>query len=572
VSGLASAVLAAGLAAIAGSPAEAPALEPGARGHAVTALGGGGAREIPLTYLGTYRDFAGPGYDLHLVSLEGPEAERVGVAAGMSGSPVYVDGRLIGALAYRFGALPKEPVAGVTPIEHVLEAHGGPPLPARAAPSASRIATPLSIPGLEPSVRAWIEPQLDRMGFVLAGGGGSTDAAPAALAPGSPVGVQLVRGDMKIAATGTVTWVDGDTVYAFGHPLFGSGRAEIPMAAAEIVHTLPDLAGSVKMANIGPELGTIVEDRWSAIVGRTDRRARMIPLALEVDGGAYASRRYEFEVARSRELAPLLTAVVVANALATNIGYDSESTLLATGTLELEGLDDVPLDMAFAGSEAVDPALGLAVELFRVLGLLWSNPFGPVEVERLDLAVTARPDIVRYDIQDVQYPRGDLRPGDTLRLRCVLDAWRGEPVVHELDVRLPDRAPRSGSYVLAVGGAPAVDRAMGSPLERRVASAGDLPTLARALGDQASDRRLRAVVYEPGTGTVSDGVAWPAVPPTASRLLATRRGAAPGPTAGGSGAAALAAAEVVLDGPVRGLLQLRIELGPPPDAAGARAR
>ena len=188
--------------------------------------------------------------------------------------------------------------------------------------------------------------------------GGSEERS---LEPGSPVGVELVRGDMRIAATGTVTWVEGDRVYAFGHPFLGSGRVEMPMVSAEVIHTLADLAGSFKLSNIGGELGAVVEDRHAAIVGQIGRRARMIPVDLSVHGADYGDADYSFEVIRSPSLAPVLSAVSVMTALQTSAGYSQTATLMARGRVRMRDLPDLPLEMAVAGTAGSDPSGLLAL-------------------------------------------------------------------------------------------------------------------------------------------------------------------------------------------------------------------
>jgi len=542
----------------------APDLEPGARGKVLTALSGGRIEEIPLSFLGTYRDFAGPGYDLHLVKLEGERAEHFGVAAGMSGSPVYVDGRLIGALAYRLGALPKQPIGGVTPIEDILD---GSPL--RSSPSSSAqhgasvapIATPIHVGGLAPAAREWITPHLEERGFVVvAGGTGSDDGSgsPKRLEPGSPVGVELVRGDVRMAATGTVTWVDGDRVYAFGHPFLGTGPTELPMVAAEVIHTLADMAGSLKLANVGAELGAVIEDRQSTIVGRLGARARMIPVTLKVRGGNYGKRDYGFEVARSSDLTPLLAGLAVANSLLNNTGYLRQSTLLARGTVRLEGLPDVPLEMAFAGTRNSDPAIGVAADLFATLGRLWTNPFEEVEIKAVDLSIEVHPELVSYEVESLHFDRGTLAPGESLDVRCVLREYRGETVTREFSIPLPEQLPRSGTLVLAVSNPEGIDQVLGRLIDRRLASATDLHAIVEALGDRRSRHRLTAVVYEPGGSVVSRGVAYSELPPTAERLLSLQTGA--GRRQNGRGVSPLVRVEQELDGPVEGGKQVRLRI------------
>ena len=240
----------------------------GARGYLLTTLRGERIERIPLEFIGTIKDAVGPGYDLHLVKLEGPLAEQIGVASGMSGSPVFIDDQLIGALSFSMGALPKEPIAGVTPIEDmraVFRARGG--LARAAFRGATPIATPIAAGGLTAELAEWVGPQFEELGFVMVGGGDADQDSIAGfeLRPGGPVGVELVRGDLSLAATGTVTWVEDDLVYAFGHPFLGSGPVEFPMVSAHVVHTLADLAGSFKLTNIGTELGAIIAQSTSGV-------------------------------------------------------------------------------------------------------------------------------------------------------------------------------------------------------------------------------------------------------------------------------------------------------------------
>jgi len=540
-------------------------LEPGDRGTVVTVLEGGRAEEIPLVYLGTYHDFAGPGFDLHLVELEGPQAERVGVASGMSGSPVYIGGRLIGALSYRLGRLPKTAVAGVTPIEDVLAAsRARPPELAHAGDAAIRpIATPILLSGVVGNVKSWLAPQLEELGFVMASGGagGSANDIPTKLEPGSPVGVELVRGDMRMSATGTVTWVDAETIWAFGHPFLGMGRIEMPMVTAEVIHTLPDLAGSVKLANVGSVVGAIVEDRQSAIVGRIGQEARMIPIDVSIRGGDYDEQQFHFEAVQNSRLTPLLVGVVAANALYVNNGHTEKTTMLARGTVRLTGLPELPLEMAFSGAEDVDPSLAVAGQLFGTLNRLWSNPFQEVDVEGIELSVEVQGQPIGYRVENIHYDRGPLHPGETLTVQCVLREHRGGTVTRELSFELPEQLPRSGTLMLAVSNPAGIERALGSPLSRRVRSAGDMRSLVRALSDLRSSHRLTGVIYEPGGTVVARGMSYTELPPTAAKLLSLR--ATPEDRRVGPLVSPLSRAEIELAGPVHGggKIRLRVDRG-----------
>jgi len=541
-------------------PGAKPALEQGARGVALTALSGTRIEEIPLTYIGTYRDFAGPGYDLILVQLEGPIADRVGVAAGMSGSPVYIEGELIGALSYRIGRLPREAVAGVTPLADVIDAAKTPAVAsAQTSSGAAPIATPISVGGMVGEVRDWLAGEIEDQGFVLVGGGGAADdSAPGGpLVPGSPVGVELVRGDLSMAATGTVTWVDGQRVYAFGHPFTGSGRVEMPMVSAEVIYTLGDLAGSMRLSSVGGELGAIVEDRLTAIVGQLGVSARMIPVRLSVHGADYGEEQFNFQIARSGMLTPVLAGAVVGNALLSNTAFVRESTMLARGTIRLSGLPDLPVAVAASGIQTANPGLAVAGAIQRALSGLWLNPFGEVEIEAITLDVDVTPEVVQYQIQALLYDRLPLRPGDTLEATCVFRAYRGETVTRKLSIRIPPGLAPGRDLMLSVGSPAYLEGILGRPLTRRLRSAEDLPSFVRALGSQWSSDRLKAVLYQAGAGVVRGGALFEHLPPTAWRLLA---GDLPSNATQRTRVSRLAVEELQLDGPAEGGVSVRVRV------------
>jgi hypothetical protein len=533
-------------------------LVPGMGGVLRTALQGDNIEEIPLTFLGTYENVLGPGLDLHLVQLEGPTADRIGVANGMSGSPVYVEGELIGALSYRLGSLPRDPVAGVTPIDDILNASRR---GSSSAPEADRVTSPIGTPvqlgGMSGPAREWTEPKLRELGLVPVAGGqtGGSIASPSTLEAGSPVGVELVRGDLGIAATGTVTLVDGDRVYAFGHSFLGEGRMELPMISVGVLHTLADLAGSLRLASLGPEVGMFDEDRLSAIVGRTGSRARMLPVDIRISGADYGEQNFHYEIARHRLLSPILTAAVVANSLTSNLGFDEETTMLASGRVSLAGIDDLPLEMAFTGAGAKPAGLAVAQALHERLSQLWSNPFSFPEVEALELDVDVVAGLRSYRLDGLRYDRGPLRSGQKLDVHCVLRGYRGGTRTEKLTLEVPSTLPERTVLTLAVGPPAQIERALGRPIGRRLESAGDLGSMVRALGEIHSARRLTAVLIRRAGGAVAHGRAFEQLPPTAEHLLATDS------LAGSSGRVSLstlARAEIELDGPVDGGLAVHL--------------
>jgi len=302
----------------------------GMRGYGVTVFEGTTLKKFDVEVVGVLNNI-GPSQNLILIKVDAPEVQRAGVIAGMSGSPVYIDGKVIGALAYAW-QFAKEPIAGVTPIDEMLKMAevgsrassivaatprmsgaellksiiegktgdafekmvgsiaGGGASQASAMSGAKPIAVPLSLSSFAPDTVARFGKYIDAMGFVAVPSGAtstSTTVKPSAskqFAPGDAIGAVLLRGDFYVAATGTVTYVDGDRVYAFGHPFLDMGEVKFPMAKSEIVGVMPSLATSFKFANGGEVVGAFRQDRSSGIMGQLGDSADMIPVDVTVDG------------------------------------------------------------------------------------------------------------------------------------------------------------------------------------------------------------------------------------------------------------------------------------------------
>ncbi len=530
----------------------------GTGGVVRTAIEGRDIIDVPVTFLGILPDALGPGYDLYLVRLEGEVGEHVGVAAGMSGSPVYVDGEIVGALGYRFGVLPKDAIGGVTPIEDMIAARlSAGPTSAERADKVTPIATPVFAGGVLGPVLDYLAPELERHGFVLAGGGtGAGDGSDTrSLEPGSPVGVQLVRGDMNIAATGTVTLVDGDDVYVFGHPFLGSGRVEFPMTTAEVIHTLADQAGSVKLAEVGREVGAVVEDRLTAAVGRLGARASMMPVVVDVRREV-AAQRAQFEVARHPLLAPFMVAAVVGNTLLADIGFEQEVTVRVEGKITLEDLPELPFELALS-SGVGHPFFSTAQFVSQTIAALYANPFAEPVVENIELTLDVRDGRTSYVLETVRYDRGPVVPGSRIEVVCVLKGYRGETITRPLTIRVPDGLTPGTSLALAVGEPQKIEQALGGPLAARLSSAPDLASYVTALGDRRASDWLEAVLYVQARGAVTLGQVYTPVPPTAAHLLSKK-------TTGNHSAlvkvAPLARADERLDGPVSGGFIVRFKV------------
>src|SRR5688572_27179297 len=340
-------------------------VRPGMIGVGRTVFQGADLADFKVHIIGVLRNVQGPRRDLILARLEGGPLAQTGVAAGMSGSPVYVDGRLIGAVSYSIGAFSKEPIAGITPIQEMKDAtsmsrtriaqQARIELPvtresltaaltaayARLAPFAARpadvqsiglpatagaqlgammrpISTPLLMAGFEPEVAEMIGGGFRDSGFspVITGGtSAGTEAPTGPLREGDAIGVSLIGGDLEMGATGTVTHIDGDRVYAFGHPFYNLGPTEFPMTRAYVYTVLPSLASSFKLSTTGEVLGTFLQDRATAIAGRLGPGPRTIPITLTLESPRGAPRTFNFGVVNDQLFTPLMTYAAILNTL-----------------------------------------------------------------------------------------------------------------------------------------------------------------------------------------------------------------------------------------------------------------
>lgn len=308
----------------------------GMRGVAYTVFQGVKPEPMDVEVLGVLHNVNGPKGDVILVRLHGPKVEYTGVVAGMSGSPVYIDGKLAGALAFRIGEFSKEPIGGVTPIADMLEINALDKSPAEEAsaikPSVTNVAGKTAAPGdasaLSGSVQNFADvlkpidaplvfngfsedavrqfaPQFAAAGIVPVMGAGSVseEKQPEPLEAGSAVSAILVRGDMDIAATCTVTYIDPQRLLACGHPLLQFGSVDLPMNKAQVLATLASPMNSFKIVNTTERAGVFVQDRHTGIMGVFDKQPDMIPVTLTIHGNG-TDKAFHYEVLNNPRLSP----------------------------------------------------------------------------------------------------------------------------------------------------------------------------------------------------------------------------------------------------------------------------
>jgi hypothetical protein len=450
----------------------------GMKGIGKTVFAGDRIETFEAEILGVLEN-TGPRQSVILARLSGGPLAETGVLQGMSGSPIYIDGKLAGAvaLAYTFA---KHPIAGVRPIEEMLGA--GPPAVRRASRPESpfqvnvlagltdsrtahdtragrlvELTAPLSFSGFSPGTLARFAPELEAAGLVLAQapGGASPPGTrrlgdPRSVSPGSMISVQLMTGDLAVGADGTVTHIDGERLYAFGHRFIGAGGTELPFARAEVVSLLPNLSSSFKISAAREPVGVITQDRFAGISGVFGREARTVPLAVRVAVPGRPAREYRMRMAEERALAPLLVQMAVYSALDATERLLGAATVRLRGTVEFANAEPVRIENLYAA----DANLPLLASLGAVTPLAYAVQSG---FEQL------RPKSVRFDAEVIEEKRQwqidrlwtstrRARPGDEIEIAVALAGESGAEKIERRKYRVPVGAPAGPLTITASEG------------------------------------------------------------------------------------------------------------------------
>jgi SpoIVB peptidase S55 len=478
----------------------------GLKATAWTVFEGTKPEPMQVEILGVLRGARGPGQDLILARLEGTKPEYTGVVAGMSGSPVYVDGKLLGSLSYRIGVFSKEPIAGITPIEQMLEVRNL-PIPdlqlAAAAPSPSSgfemnsdvrnsagggdpgpagdangnmnleaMETPLVMSGFAPQAVEFWQKQMRGTGLasVAAGGiAGTSDsgaqpsaAAAATLEPGSAVSMQLVRGDVDISATCTVTYIDAKQLLACGHPVLQAGQVSLPMTTAEVVATLASPLDAFKIVNTGATVGAFTEDRESGIRGVLGATAHMIPMHVTMDGPD-DHRKLNVEILDLPSLTSQAMMVVIYNSLLQANSSTASTSYHLTGNVDLQQYPAVPLDVWASPGDLLPAPLMLAVQAGERFAALYTNGAREGTVRGIDLHVEEVPRRLGVTLEGARLISSDLaHAGDTIEVEATVRPWQQPEHNVRIAVRLPDRLA-GGNIRLLVSDGETLDRTLDPP-------------------------------------------------------------------------------------------------------------
>jgi hypothetical protein len=513
-------------------------VRPGMKGIGYTVFQGTQPEAMGVEVLGVLRNLNGPKSDVVLVKLVGEKPEFTGVVAGMSGSPVYIDGKLLGAIAYRIGQFSKEPIAGVTPIEQMLEINEfDQSVPQSGAASAARPAgaSRTSTPGVENTnpIQSYAQylqpidapfvfngfneaairqfaPSLAAAGIVpvMGVGSASKEKQPEPLVPGSAVSAILVRGDMDVAATCTVTYMDKDHLLACGHPLMQYGMVDMPMTKANVVATLSSPLNAFKIINTTEAVGAFVQDRHTGILGRFDREPKMIPVTLSIHGPS-GPREYHYEVLNNAKLTPVMMMTTVYNALMGMNQYGEETTYRMNGRIHVNGFSDVRLTNMFSPVDANPTAYSVAMSLGEHFGRIYDNPFEAPTVSGVNLEFDLEPERRAAVLESARTDVTEARPGDEITIEAVLRPYRGDRIVRRIPVRVPTSAPK-GSLRILVSDAETLDRARRSTpaMGRRM----DLHSTIEILNKEHLNDHLYVSLLEANPQATVEDKVMPAVP------------------------------------------------------------
>lgn len=446
-------------------------VKPGLRGIGKTVFSGDRIDEFQVEVLGVLENI-GPKQNLILARLSGGPLAETGVLQGMSGSPVYIDGKLAGAVALAF-PFAKEAITGIRPIEEMVRVteagRGSPPsqmarnevslaslfaakdltrlLPGRQDLAAGNtrlldIATPVSFAGFTRATLDQFAPQLRVLGLEPAQGlsaGGSASLRmgdPSALKPGSMISVQLMTGDLSIGADGTVTYIDGNRIYAFGHRFLAVGSTALPFTRSEVLALLPEMSASFKISAPKEMMGAILQDRNTAVAGELGRVAAMAPVAISVSRGGKRLDNYQMQMVNDRFLSPLLVQMAVFNTIDATERTVGASSFRVTGEIEFQG-SAAPLKVnnmyaADTGS-AMIASLSTAIPLAYVL----QSGFDALEVKKVALDIESFDAKKQFQIDSVYAGRREVRPGEKVELTTLLVGENGAELARKIEYQVP---------------------------------------------------------------------------------------------------------------------------------------
>ncbi len=549
-------------------------IRPGMVGIGRTVFDGTHVEEFKANIIGVLENVIGTHRNLILAKLEGGPLANTGVIAGMSGSPVYIDGKLIGAVSYALGSFSKEPIAGITPIAEMTDStlltdarapgarvHIEYPLTREALTAAFRkalnwnrpfadrpgdvrmdgissvaglggsqlstllrpIATPLVMSGFEPDVADVFGGAFQDQGFVPTGsgdGGVRKGEKPfdGPLKPGDAVGVMLVGGDLQFGGTGTVTHIDGDRVYAFGHPMYNLGPTEFPMTRAYVYTILPSLFSSMKLSSTGDIIGTFTQDRPTAIAGRLGAGPRTIPLTIALESPRAPSHTFHFDVVNDQLFGPLMTYASILNTIGSYERQFGAASFMVRGSAKVSKHDPIAFNNLFSGDQA---SMNAAAYVVAPVTYVMGNDYEKVDVEGINITIATTETPMTATLERVWLDDPRPRAGRSIPLKVLFRTYRGEEIVRTLPIEIPANATGSLSIQVSDGGR------LKSSVMRSAKRAPPLRTsstrLIRPLNKGRRNNTLYVRLLSSEAGAVVNGELLSSLPPSVLGVLESDR-------------------------------------------------
>ena len=527
-----------------------------------------------------------------------PAVIASGVAQGMSGSPVYVNGRLIGALSSGW-AFSKDPLFGITPIGEMLDvldqptrpAGGGiptsagpsgpdapgkisdlafgpfrwtdpepapPELPPVASEASASQLAPLALPltgSLQPAAARLLAPYFQSTGLhLVTGAGGKAKSAPTTLVPGGAVAVDVMRGDLQLSAIGTVTYVDGDRVLIFGHPFFQAGDVRMPLSTAVITTIVASQQNSFKLGERGNEVGVATQDRRTAVGGQLGQFTHLMPITITIEAEGRPVQRFHFESIEDRSLAPLLLSAAALNSVLESNGSGASQTLAWSMDLHRAGAAPLHMEDVVSGDS---PLNDLTTGLMGPVRFLLNNPYERVVLDSVVARVTIAPRRHQWTLRSARLLEASVRPGEEAHVRCEIESWRGERKEVELAVHAAEELP-DGAYVLYLGGGNELTRYEAAHLPARFRPT-SLDDAWRRFGALPNGAALYGALFASAPEVTRRGQDYPELPISALALMSS--GTAAGEVARRGDTALIDVRRLPFDGPLRGevLLPLRVD-------------